>query len=186
VRSERVDVDDGCAGGASVGGAAPAAVEGRLRGLLGELLAVDGAELAPETSLTDDLAADSLDLLEMELAVEAEFGVSIPERTLAGIRTYGDLTEAVAAAVERRCRLARGGEARPPRVVGIVGAIRRTAVLTPYAAELIAEDALAAGRGASLEIVLLDGTGQDFVRSRLGWLAHRGIDVRIRRQGADP
>lgn len=49
-------------------------VEQRLRGLV-----------------ADDLAADSLDLLEIAIAAEEEFGIVIRERNLAAVRTYGDL-----------------------------------------------------------------------------------------------
>src|SRR5262245_19304675 len=50
-----------------------AGVEPRVRWLVAEQLGVGVDELAPEVSLTDDLAADSLDLAELVVVVEVEF-----------------------------------------------------------------------------------------------------------------
>src|SRR5207244_11465565 len=64
-------------------------------------------ELRPDVSLTDDLAADSLDLIDLGLALEAECGVVLRRRALESVRTYGDLLVAVAAARRRAARRAR-------------------------------------------------------------------------------
>src|SRR5207302_9721727 len=79
-------------------------IEPRLRGVVAERLGVGPEELRPDVSLTDDLAADSLDLIDLGLALEAECGVVLRRRALESVRTYGDLIAAVAAA---RCRAAR-------------------------------------------------------------------------------
>src|SRR5262249_40624974 len=71
-----------------------AAVESRMQQLVAEQLGVDLGQLAPEVSLTDDLAADSLDLLELALVLESEFTITLPQRRIGQIRTYRDLVDA--------------------------------------------------------------------------------------------
>ena len=46
-----------------------------------------------ETSLKDDLGADSLDLFELITAFQDEYGVEIPEEELESIQTVGDIIE---------------------------------------------------------------------------------------------
>ena len=69
-------------------------VEPRVRRLVAEHLGVAEEELSPELSLVEDLAADSLDFAELAVAVEEELDLSIPDRVLDDVRTYGDLIDA--------------------------------------------------------------------------------------------
>src|SRR5262245_1235523 len=66
----------------------PDATEPRLRHVVAEQLGVDTDELTAAVSLTDDLAADSLDLVELTLAIEEEFSLTLPESMLEEVRTY--------------------------------------------------------------------------------------------------
>src|SRR5438874_810564 len=75
-----------------------AAIEPRIRCLVADTLGVGIDELAPEVSLTDELAADSIDLAELAARLEAEHGLVVPERVDARLRTYGDLVRAAIAA----------------------------------------------------------------------------------------
>src|SRR5438094_94854 len=85
-----------------------AALEPRVRCLVADTLGVGIDELAPDVSLTDELAADSLDLAELAARLEAELGLVVPDRVVERLRTYGDLVRAaVAAAPERGAALAR-------------------------------------------------------------------------------
>lgn len=70
-------------------------VEPHVRRLVAEQLAVGIEELVFDVSLRDDLAADSLDLVALALAVEGEFAVVVPDRILDEVRTFGDLVRAV-------------------------------------------------------------------------------------------
>jgi acyl carrier protein len=54
-----------------------------------EVLSVDADKITPEASFGDDLDADSLDLVELVMALEEEFGVEVPEEELEGIGTVG-------------------------------------------------------------------------------------------------
>ena len=54
-----------------------------------EVLAVDAAQITKEASFADDLDADSLDLVELVMALEEEFDVTVEEDELEGIATIG-------------------------------------------------------------------------------------------------
>jgi acyl carrier protein len=67
----------------------------RYRKCVVEVLSVDESAVVPEASFGDDLDADSLDLVELVMALEEEFGVSVPEEELEGIQTVGQAYELV-------------------------------------------------------------------------------------------
>ncbi|MBN1493643.1 MAG: acyl carrier protein [Candidatus Omnitrophica bacterium] len=55
-----------------------------------EQLGVKPEEVTPEASFIDDLGADSLDTVELVMALEEEFGVEIPDEDAEKIQTVGD------------------------------------------------------------------------------------------------
>ncbi len=61
-----------------------------------ELLKADRSSLNEDTRFGDDLDADSLDLVELVMALEEEFGVEVPEEELEGVETVGQAYELVA------------------------------------------------------------------------------------------
>jgi acyl carrier protein len=65
-------------------------MEDRLRKLIAEQLGVEESRVVPEASFTDDLEADSLDLVELIMSLEEEFGVEIPDEDAEKIATVGD------------------------------------------------------------------------------------------------
>jgi acyl carrier protein len=170
-------------------------VEPHVRRLLAEQLGVGVEELVSEVSLRDDLAADSLDLVELALALEGEFAIVVPERILDQVRTFGDLVRATGLLIHARCEAeARGAEpaqriwARivPPAAGESTGTLERTGWLTPYIAETIGADAVQAGPGARLEITIAAKTAEGFVRAqrRFAALGKRGVLVTIQRYDA--
>ncbi|MBC8195335.1 MAG: acyl carrier protein [Acidimicrobiia bacterium] len=54
-----------------------------------EVLSVDEGQITHEASFADDLDADSLDLVELVMALEEEFDVTVEEEELEGITTIG-------------------------------------------------------------------------------------------------
>ena len=56
-----------------------AGVEERVKSIIVEQLGVDEDEVTLEASFTDDLGADSLDIVELVMAFEEEFGIEIPD-----------------------------------------------------------------------------------------------------------
>jgi acyl carrier protein len=174
-------------------------VEPRVRRLVAERLAVDGDEIGREVSLTDDLAADSLDLVELAIDLEAELGITLPEPAIDELRTYGQLVDVVETrARERRAREAWTESERRAmwvwaRIVpgqrGPEGRFEQVGWLTPYTAETIIDSALRAGRGARLEMSVppdIGGHALSRLRAEFTWLRRREIAVSIRRDPALP
>jgi len=69
----------------------------RLHTLTVDVLDLRDEQVAPEARFSDDLGADSLDLVELVEALEEEFGVRIDDEELADITTVGEAYELLAA-----------------------------------------------------------------------------------------
>ncbi len=54
-------------------------VKDKVQSIISEQLGVEGHEVTDEASFTDDLGADSLDIVELVMAFEEEFGIEIPD-----------------------------------------------------------------------------------------------------------
>ena len=67
----------------------------RFRNCAVEVLSVDADKVVPEAKFGDDLDADSLDLVELVMALEEEFDISVPEEELEGIETVGQAYDLV-------------------------------------------------------------------------------------------
>ena len=65
----------------------------RIISIITEQLNLEGTEINEDTSLRDDLGADSLDLFEVVMAFEEEFGIEISQESLDEIDTVGDVLE---------------------------------------------------------------------------------------------
>jgi acyl carrier protein len=73
------------------------AIATKVTSIIGEHLAVDEAQLVPEANLVDDLGADSLDVVELVMALEEAFGIDVPDDDVENIRTIRDIVEYVSA-----------------------------------------------------------------------------------------
>ena len=67
------------------------AIDERVKQIIVEQLGVNEDQVTPEASLIDDLGADSLDIVELVMAFEEEFGQEIPDEDTEKIRTVGDV-----------------------------------------------------------------------------------------------
>jgi acyl carrier protein len=63
----------------------------KIKEIVAEALSAEADELTADTSFIDDLEADSLDLFEMVMSLEDEFGVQIPTEDLEQLKTIGDV-----------------------------------------------------------------------------------------------
>lgn len=59
-------------------------------------LDIDAATISADTNLIEDLGVDSLDIVEMFMEVQDEFGVEIPDEDVDSIKTIGDMAEYIA------------------------------------------------------------------------------------------
>lgn len=67
----------------------------RFRKCAVEVLSVSDDQVVPDAKFGDDLDADSLDLVELIMALEEEFGVEVPEEDLEGVETVGQAYDLV-------------------------------------------------------------------------------------------
>jgi acyl carrier protein len=65
-------------------------VEAKIKAIIIEQLGVDGDEVTPDSSFVEDLGADSLDTVELIMAMEEEFGVEISDEEAEKIRKVSD------------------------------------------------------------------------------------------------
>lgn len=65
-------------------------VESKVNAIIVEKLGVDEGDITPEASFMNDLGADSLDLVELVMEFEKQFGVTIPDEDTEKITTVGD------------------------------------------------------------------------------------------------
>jgi acyl carrier protein len=72
-------------------------IEEKVNAIVAEKLGVDKAEVTPDAVFIDDLGADSLDLVELIMAMEEEFGFEIADDEAEKLRTVGDVTKFIKA-----------------------------------------------------------------------------------------
>ena len=66
-------------------------IEERVKRILIEQLGMKEEEVVPKADIVDDLGADSLDTVELVMALEEEFGFEIPDEEAERMRTVGDV-----------------------------------------------------------------------------------------------
>ena len=65
----------------------------KIRNIIASQLNIDASQVTEEASFKDDLAADSLDLFEMVMSLEDEYGVEIPSDDLEKFTTVGSVVD---------------------------------------------------------------------------------------------
>ena len=70
-----------------------ASTEDRVKDCIVKQLGVNEEEVTPESSIIDDLGADSLDIVELLMALEEEFEIQIPDEDSENIRTVQEITK---------------------------------------------------------------------------------------------
>lgn len=65
----------------------------KVKSIITEQLGVDESEVTPEADFVDDLGADSLDTVELVMALEEEFGIEISDEDSEKIKTVGDVVK---------------------------------------------------------------------------------------------
>lgn len=67
----------------------------KVKAIIAKELNIDEAKITMESSLSEDLGADSLDAVELIMALEDEFGVSVSDEDAQNIHTVGDIVKIV-------------------------------------------------------------------------------------------
>ena len=65
-------------------------IEAKVKEIIIDKLGVEESQITPEASFTNDLGADSLDIVELVMGFESEFDISIPDEDAEKIGTVGD------------------------------------------------------------------------------------------------
>ena len=65
----------------------------KVKAILSEQFDVEEDKITPETSLIDDLGADSLDVVDLVMSIEDEFEVEVPDDEVENIKTVDDLVK---------------------------------------------------------------------------------------------
>jgi len=166
---------------------AASTLDARLATLVAFHLGVAADVLVPSVSLADDLAVDSLELLELVLALEAEFGLTPRRWRLEHVRTYGDLRAALESEVAARVSPPIPVRTRFVTAIGrAASALERAVELTPYTVSLLVDDARRLAAGSRLDVVVpvdTPETGLAAVRRGLAGVERRGVAVDVRRAG---
>ena len=63
----------------------------RIRSIVADRLGVDRGEVTSDASILDDLGADSLDVVELVMAIEDEFDIEVPDEDVERMRTISDM-----------------------------------------------------------------------------------------------
>lgn len=67
----------------------------KIRALLAEQLDVEPEKITMESDIMSDFEADSLDIVDMVMTLEDEFGVEVPDEAIENLRTVGDVVNFV-------------------------------------------------------------------------------------------
>ncbi len=71
----------------------------KLKDIIADVLNVDPDEITEETTFADDLGADSLDLYQILMGLEEEFGVSVPQEAAEAVTSVGEALDLIKKAV---------------------------------------------------------------------------------------
>ncbi|MBQ4631603.1 MAG: acyl carrier protein [Clostridia bacterium] len=69
----------------------------KVKNIIADQLGVNESDITPASDFIDDLGADSLDIVELIMALESEFDLEIPEDEAENVRTVGDVVEYIKA-----------------------------------------------------------------------------------------
>ena len=72
-------------------------VEEKVKNIIVEQLGVEPEQVKPEAQIVNDLGADSLDTVELIMALEEEFNIDIPDEQAEKIKTVGEAIEHIKA-----------------------------------------------------------------------------------------
>lgn len=69
--------------------------EAKIKEIIVEQLGVNADQVTPEAKMIEDLGADSLDAVELVMAIEEEFGIEVPDEQAEKLQAVGDIIDYV-------------------------------------------------------------------------------------------
>lgn len=72
----------------------------KIREIIVEQLDVDEEKVTADASITEDLGADSLDVVDLVMSIEESFDLEIPDEEVENIKTVGDIVKFIEAKTE--------------------------------------------------------------------------------------
>ena len=88
--------------------------EDRVKEIIAKELGVEEKQLTPEAKFIEDLGADSLDIVELVMALEEEFGLEIPDEDAEKLKTVGDAMDYLKTHAQGQDRRPGAAELAPP------------------------------------------------------------------------
>ncbi len=73
----------------------------KVTAMLASQLNIDAKKIKPTSKIVEDLGADSLDMIEMLMTLEEEFGISVPDDKAEGMKTVADIASFIDANVKK-------------------------------------------------------------------------------------
>ncbi len=65
----------------------------KVKSIIVDQLDVEEEKVVAEANITEDLGADSLDVVDLVMSIEEEFDIEIPDEAVEGIKTVGDIVK---------------------------------------------------------------------------------------------
>ena len=72
----------------------------KVKAILSEQFDVEEDSITPDTNLSEDLEADSLDVVDLLMSIEDEFEIEVPDEEIENIKTVGDIVKYIENKVE--------------------------------------------------------------------------------------
>lgn len=76
-------------------------VEDKVKEIIVEQLSVNAEQVTPEAKFIEDLGADSLDVVELVMAFEEQFGIEVPDEDAEKLQTVGDVNSYIKEALDK-------------------------------------------------------------------------------------
>lgn len=67
----------------------------KIKAIIAEVLNIDADSITEDTTFVDDLGADSLDIFQIIMGIEEEYGIELDNESVEQIQTVGDAVEAI-------------------------------------------------------------------------------------------
>ncbi|MBR1749843.1 MAG: acyl carrier protein [Ruminococcus sp.] len=72
----------------------------KVKEIIVDQLDADENDVTQDASITDDLGADSLDVVDLVMSIEEEFDIEVPDEDVANMKTVGDIVKYIEANVD--------------------------------------------------------------------------------------